>query len=246
MKKMSVLLMLSLLLLVGCTGEVSDPAESVDTSIYEDQISLLNSQINTLEQEILDLTNQLEMWEESVEESTIEEPITVASLSSSLIASAVEVITYLSENDMDALSEKVHPTNGVRFSPYGYVQVSTDLVFSAQSIENLWNDPQTYNWGQFDGTGDPILFNFQDYYNRFVYSKDFLNPHMIGVDTVLSFGNTLVNFDVVYPNASFVEFHFTGFDPQFMGMDWRSLFLIFEEVNNEWFLIGIVNNEWTI
>jgi len=30
-----------------------------------------------------------------------------------------------------------------------------------------------------------------------------------------------------------------------MGMDWRSLVLIFEEDNVDWLLVGIVHGEWT-
>lgn len=233
--------MLFIFLLVGCATEPIEQPEATDISIYVEQIAELNAQINRLEQENISLTLQLASLEDVAEELS-----STTTQTGSLIASAIEVVTHLSENDMEALSEWVHVSEGVRFSPYGYVNTTSDLVFNAQTIETLWLEPQIFNWGAFDGTGDPILFNFQDYYNRFIYDEDYLNPHMIGIDNVLSFGNTLINFDVVYPDASFVEFHFTGFDPQYMGMDWRSLFLIFEEVNNEWFLIGIVHNEWTI
>ena len=59
-------------------------------------------------------------------------------------------------------------------------------------------------------------------------------------------GNTLNNIAQVYPNGEFVEFHFTGFDTQYEGMDWTSLRLVFEENNGTWFLIGIVHDQWTI
>jgi hypothetical protein len=85
-----------------------------------------------------------------------------------------------------------------------------------------------------------------DYYNRFVYDQDFLNPEMIGINSIIGFGNTLVNIGDAYPGASFLEFHFSGFAPQYEGMDWRSLILVMEELNGEWKLVGIVHNEWTI
>jgi hypothetical protein len=43
-----------------------------------------------------------------------------------------------------------------------------------------------------------------------------------------------------------VEYHFSGFDKKFEGMDWASLKLVFENSNNEWYLVGIVHDQWTI
>lgn len=34
----------------------------------------------------------------------------------------------------------------------------------------------------------------------------------------------------VYPNGYFIEFHFSGFNPQFEGIDWESLKLVFEAI----------------
>jgi hypothetical protein len=42
-----------------------------------------------------------------------------------------------------------------------------------------------------------------------------------------------------------VEYHFTGFEPDYGGLDWRSLRLVFMQDGDEWFLIGIVHDEWT-
>ncbi|KAF0194059.1 MAG: hypothetical protein FD169_2051 [Bacillota bacterium] len=73
--------------------------------------------------------------------------------------------------------------------------------------------------------------------------EQFINPHLVGINQVIGLGNTLVNIADVHPNGSFVEFHFTGVDTQYEGMDWRSLFLVFEQLNGKWFLVGIVHNE---
>jgi hypothetical protein len=42
-----------------------------------------------------------------------------------------------------------------------------------------------------------------------------------------------------------VEYYFPGFDPQYEGMDWRSLRLIFLQDNDVWYLAGIVHDQWT-
>ncbi|OPJ55294.1 hypothetical protein [Alkalithermobacter paradoxus] len=156
-----------------------------------------------------------------------------------------EAIKALKNKDMKTLSEIVHPTKGVRFTPYTYVNVERDLVFDREKIANFFNDENVYMWGYFDGTGDDIKFNPSQYYERFIYSKDFINAEKVGYNEVLSFGNMLENQFEVYDNPIVVEYYFSGFNPEYGGMDWRSLRLVFEEHEGKWYLVGIINNEWT-
>ena len=69
---------------------------------------------------------------------------------------------------------------------------------------------------------------------------------MIGNNTAIGSGNIIDNVPTEYPDGEFVEFHFTGFDSQYEGMDWRSLRLVFEEHAGAWHLVGIVHGQWTI
>ncbi|CUA80764.1 hypothetical protein [Anoxybacillus suryakundensis] len=165
--------------------------------------------------------------------------------SSSLLSVALDVVNALKNHDMNTLAAYVHSTAGVRFSPYGHIDVQHDLQFSASQLPSLWSSTQVYQWGVYDGSGDPIQLTFQDYFDRFVYDVDFANPHMIGNNVVVGEGNMINNIQQVYVNSSFVEFHFTGFDPQYSGMDWRSLRLVFEQENGQWKLVGIIHDEWT-
>lgn len=108
------------------------------------------------------------------------------------------------------------------------------------------NSSDIYTWGSYDGSGEPIDLIFSDYYDRFVYNQDFANPHIVGNNQIVQTGNTINNIEEVYPNAQFVEFHFTGFDPQYTGMDWTSLRIVMEEYNSQLYIIGIIHDEWTI
>ncbi len=241
MQKKIVLLLLVFtlmsILLIGCSGNQNEQAVVTD---LENEIDELNEEIVAFENQIVELENQITILEN---QEVTEEP---EQISSSLITSALEVMELIDTEDFTGLQNWVHPDDGVRFSPYAYVNTQTDLVFASQSFPSLMADPSVLTWGSFDGSGEPIEFNFMDYYNRFIYDQDFLNPEIIGINSIVGSGNILVNIGDVYPTGEFVEFHFTGFDPQYEGMDWRSLILVFEEVGNEWKLIGIVHNEWTI
>lgn len=219
--------------LSGCTASTptngSIDALKAEIQTKEDTINVLMSEKEALSTEVSDLKAQINSLQ-----------------SSSVLSTAMTVIEILQDKDMVNLSSYVHPNKGVRFTPYSYVDLQGDLVFTSQQIIPLLQSSQIYTWGEFDGTGDPIQLNVSDYYDKFVYDEDFANPHMIGNNVEIGTGNSINNIAQAYPIGIFVEFHFTGFDPQYEGMDWRSLRLVFEEVNGSWYLVGIVHNQWTI
>jgi hypothetical protein len=50
----------------------------------------------------------------------------------------------------------------------------------------------------------------------------------------------------VYEKAIIVEYYFSGIEPQYEGLDWQSLRLVFQENEGSWCLVGIIHNQWTI
>jgi hypothetical protein len=158
---------------------------------------------------------------------------------------ADRVARGLGDRDIGAVAQAVHPTKGVRFSPYAYV-CERDLVFGAALLDDLLTDRTRYLWGVYDGSGEPIELTFADYYDDFIYDQDFANAEQVGYDEAVGQGNTINNIGKFYPDAVFVEYHFSGFDPQYGGMDWVSLRLVFEQQEGVWYLVGVVHDEWTI
>jgi hypothetical protein len=159
---------------------------------------------------------------------------------------AEEIVSAMEQKDMETLASYVHRSKGVRFTPYAYVDVEQDKVFTAQEVEGLMADETIYTWGVFDGKGNPIEMTFADYFDRFVYDQDYVNAEEKAVDERLGQGNTLDNSADVYPEGTVVEYHFSGIDPQYEGMDWRSLRLVLEKEDGEWYLVGVIHDEWTI
>jgi len=159
---------------------------------------------------------------------------------------AREAINALKDKDMEKISKLVHPEKGVRFSPYAFVDVKNDLVFSAADVKDLFSDTTIYTWGSYDGTGDPIKLTFEGYYEKFIYDADFANAEQVGYNEILGKGNTIENSAEVYKDSVVVEYHFSGIDPKYEGMDWRSLRIVFEKFEDAWYIVGIIHDQWTI
>jgi hypothetical protein len=172
-------------------------------------------------------------------------PIETESPAVDLETASVQVINALAEKDMAKVANYVQPEMGVRFSPYGFVR-EEHQVFLPDELAALVGSDQVYTWGAYDGTGDPIELTFDAYYQEFVYSSDFANPEQMGVNERIGQGNTINNIGEFYPGSSFVEYHFSGFDEEYEGMDWESLRLVFVQEDGTWWLVGIVHDEWTI
>ncbi len=221
-------------LLVGCNNKVSADLEN-DLKMKTAEIEKLNSSNTALNAEKMALENENAVLKAQLQRTD-----------DSLINKALLIAQLLKDKDMAELSKHVHPVKGVRFSPYGYIDTDKHLNFTPEQIKGLPEDSQNYTWGSYDGTGDPIDMPFLEYYKTFIYDADFSNPQIIGNNAVIGKGNSLINIAEVYPGAAFVEFHFAGTNPEYEGMDWKSLRLIFEEYNGTRYLCAIVHDQWTI
>jgi len=172
-------------------------------------------------------------------------PATALSTQQEVLNRAAEVIRALKDEDMISLSVYVHPEMGLRFSPYAFVK-DTDQVFPPNKIAGLLTDNTVYNWGVYDGSGEPIDLSFPDYYAKFVYDVDFAEAPQEALNHRLGVGNSIDNSLEFYPGSMIVEYYFPGFDAQYAGMDWRSVRLVFSEYNSTWVLVGIIHDQWTI
>lgn len=212
---------------VGCTVDNKNLDEELRKK--DKEISILKDEKKALEDKISSLESKVEFED-----------------SNSLLVKVIEVIELIKDKDMKKLSSYVHPEKGIRFTPYPYIDVQKDQVFNSQAVTELLQDTKVYLWGNYDGSGEPIELNFNDYYSKFIYDVDFANPHIIGNNVAIGTGNTIDNVVEAYPNGYFVELYFKGFEPQYEGMDWRNLKLVFEEYNGTWYLVGIIHGQWTI
>jgi hypothetical protein len=163
-----------------------------------------------------------------------------------IAARDADVVAAIVAHDVEALSRFVHPVKGIRISHYTYVRPDSDNHFTAAQLREAWQSPRELYWGESDGTGEPIRMPLRAYLGRF-YTKDFARAPRVGYNaSPIGTGNTLHNIGAVYPGAIVVEHHFPGFDEQYGGMDWQSLWLMYEPHDGSWYLVGIARGFWTI
>ena len=160
--------------------------------------------------------------------------------------SADRLIRAIGDKDAKTIAEFVHPTKGLRFTPYAYVSLEEDVVFSKEEIMDFFEDENVYLWGIYDGRGNEIHLTPSEYYEEFIYTKDFKNAEEVGYNEVLSGGNTIENQFEVYENPIIVEYYFPGTVPEYGGTDWKGLRLVFEQYEGEWKLVGVIHSQWTI
>lgn len=157
-----------------------------------------------------------------------------------------QVLTLLKEKRYDQLANHFHPTTGVRFSPYGYVDTLNHVKLTAGIFLQQLEEKSRLKWGSYDGTGEDILLTTEEYLEKFVYDVDFLNAEQTGINEMIGVGNSLNNLETVYRGSGFSESYFSGFEEKYGGMDWRSLRLVFQSHQGRPFLVAIVHDQWTI
>jgi outer membrane murein-binding lipoprotein Lpp len=232
----------------GCsasTRELEDLNSRIDGLNLD--IDRMNEEVDELNQEVIGLNQQIDQLE--VLNDTLEAEIVALNnqmLITNAMTTAYQIMELIKDEDWIALEAHVHPTAGVRFSPYQYVDAVNDQVMTANQVGVFPTNTAVLNWGTFDGSGEPINLNSSDYYSRFIYEHDFYAAPVIGNNYTVSFGNMINNITIAYPTAVFVEFYYPQFDPQYGGMDWRSLTLVLENVSGTYYLVGVVHGEWTI
>lgn len=216
--------------------ELEEDKATLETSVVEleQQLEAVVSENMTLEEEVITLTAELLEATES------------SNTTPSVIATAEIIVVLLQAEDFVGLADFVHPTLGLRFTPYPYIDVMNDLVMTPTQVADFGTDTTVYTWGNYDGSGDVIQLTPIDYYASFIYNEDYANPEAIMWNGPIGTGNMINNMSTAYTTADYVEFHFSGFDPQYAGMDWSSLTLVFEQSGSDWYLVGVVHGQWTI
>lgn len=156
-----------------------------------------------------------------------------------------DTLAAFKKRDGQALAALAHPSKGVRFSPYAYLN-ATNITLSAAQLTGAFTDPTKRTWGITDGKGDPIVLTFADYASAYVYGRDFAASSQTAYNKTIGSGNTIDNTADVYPAAILFESYDPGPDPRLKDVQWQCLRLLYERSGDRWFLVSVIHGEWTI
>lgn len=155
-----------------------------------------------------------------------------------------EILTVLKNKDYKKLARFIHPEKGIRFSMYAFVNAREDKHFSKAEFEKYQPAKTIFTWGALDGSGDVYKATIDQYLERWVYSKDFITGRLT-LNGFQGKGNSLNNLKEAYPGADFTENYIKGSEAN-AEMDWKALRLVFEQFQGKYYLVGVINDQWTI
>lgn len=165
---------------------------------------------------------------------------------SGLLRAAARAAEALKAEDYGALGNLVHPERGLTFTASSTVDLEADRNFTADEIRGLTKNSRQYLWGYEDGRGDPILLTMEEFMQQYIFAVDYTQAPEVGVDQVVLSGNALENVAQAYPGCRFVDLCYPELDPDFGGLDWCSLKLVFAPLEGQWRLVGLIHSQWTI
>lgn len=161
---------------------------------------------------------------------------------SSIKKRSKEILTLLKNEDYLGFAEYIHPGEGLRFSPYAFIDTINDVRLSKENFKEAIKTNKKFTWGYSDGSGDPIEMKIADYFQKFIYNADFLNSSKTAVNKIIGSGNSKNNMQEIYPDMPFFE----SYDPGKHEMAWSALRFVFKKEGGNFYLVAVIHNQWTI
>lgn len=162
-----------------------------------------------------------------------------------VIVTAKAVLIALKSKDYVAL-ENLTSSDGLSWNEYPSLDFSKSDI-SKPEISDIPTNSNIYMFGYTDGEGKPIKLTIEEYLYRWIYNKDYINANEVAINKILDGGSNVLNTIIKDSgNRTVVAFHFKGFDSKYEGMDWTTIYLVFDLENGEYKLRGVAKSNWTI
>ncbi|MCT8138524.1 hypothetical protein H1D32_12700 [Anaerobacillus sp. CMMVII] len=168
-----------------------------------------------------------------------------------LLTKTETVFANLNTTNWSALANQVHPEKGLFFSFYAAVGSpnSDEVHFTKENLGQL-EGTETYIWG-YDMGDYAFEFSVNDYTSKFLVnhsmrwdgenSKEIDYDVITFNDSVVQSGGIINTIPDFFPDAKYVEYYSTPPSEE-LWHQWQALRFIYEEFEDEWYLIGIVRD----
>src|SRR5208282_924084 len=144
---------------------------------------------------------------------------------------AEETIQVLKDKDFRHLARLVHPDKGLRLSQYSFLW-KEGVVLRHREITKLPLNQKKFLNVLLGESGNGEDLNFNEFYKRYIFDHDYSKAPEVNFNQTIPRGSEGNNLSVFFPESIIVEYHFSGFDPKREGMDWKSLYLVYEKADD--------------
>lgn len=169
-----------------------------------------------------------------------------ASILDTLDALSDEILMLIDENRFEELTDYV--VSDVYFMPGPNIGFDKAIYLGMDdwSIINDYEDALV--WGYYEGSGEDMVFTPSDFFDHFISNFNFRAAPEKTVKAYRDLGDGFAFWKNDTNGDYFVEYHYPGFNPDFEGIDYQTLYMVFtyDEEADTYLLTGITNHYWTI
>jgi len=154
------------------------------------------------------------------------------------------LLQFLKTKNYEKFATYIHPEKGVTFSMYAFVNSASDRCFTKKEFLYFISSPADFTWGEKNASGELYRETLQNYLSNWVWKKDF-STASYELNGTMSRGNSQDNSKQIYPECD-ITVNFLSGTKEFSEMDWQTLGFVFEEFYGKYYLIAVINDQWTV
>ncbi|MCM3711961.1 GerMN domain-containing protein [Sporosarcina luteola] len=180
-------------------------------------------------------THEADDYRTDLEESTTKEL---------LLEKSEVVFNQLMAKEWEELANNINLERGLVYSPFSNVGDSDDLHFTKEEVRGFAEDKKLYSWSwdqssaEFIATPNDFVENLLKTRYNYVYEYDEITYNDSDIGTM---PNTIHD---IYPNAIYVEYLDEPDRDSFEWHYYQAIRFVYEEIEDEWYLIAIVRGAY--
>ena len=154
------------------------------------------------------------------------------------------VVELISEKKWKEFSKIIHPKEGVKFSPYTYVTEEA-VTLKAEQFLDLTKNKKKASWGFYEGSGDPIQLNLNEYHQEFLYKLPYAqaNPGKPN-EKQTTIGSTVNNIPKVFTGEGVLTVQFFIQKDKEELRNSGGLTVVLKKDQDKLYVVGLVNCYW--
>ncbi|MBK9448517.1 MAG: hypothetical protein IPN95_03715 [Bacteroidetes bacterium] len=183
---------------------------------------------------------------DSAKVDSVAAPKVATADSATLMNLAKEILQFAEKKDFGKIADYIHPTAGIRFSPYAYVDTAEHKHFTADAfrVQATTDAKKKVLWGTYDPIGDDIKVTVEAYFKEFGYDKNYLGEGQFGFNETMGGGTVINNTEEIYPGLPRVETYWAPKDEEKAPYEWGTIRLVFKEHEGKFYLVAWIHDAW--